>query len=183
MKLATFALSVLIPVNAFALYCPGNDTLLTPDMSIQEVITICGKPASTNTYTRTFSISETWTYQKSNPRYNIKVTMLFNHGRVDKINVTHTPKPETCSGDTHSCHPVTSEKSSYNGCKQLILTGDTARFVRRICGEPDVIDTHESLSSEYTELLYPGHEPDMLLFKNGKLIRMYTDLRHPVKED
>lgn len=172
MKRLLPALALILPLKAFAFYCPTNNEILLLHASTANVIKTCGEPTHRKSFERTFVLESKWIYDKEENGSKVTAILHFIGERAEDITLERTPNFPECQAD-NSCETEKSTATSYSGCTQLVITGNTKRYVRNACGEPNVINIMKEERNEYTEFVYTGTNDslNLLFFKNDQLIQ------------
>ncbi|VVC75514.1 hypothetical protein AQUSIP_08040 [Aquicella siphonis] len=190
MRLCFATVLFIVSMNAFAIFCPSNFSQVRPGDTIDQVLELCGKPDSQNSYNKTASLSEEWSYyvkSDANDKTTSKMTVVFSSDKVININVVvpraleqgliaapngkHAPVVGVIINDGQTPQNVASTRV----CGSLISIGDSVQQVESACGKPAAVRQNQPPGAPadatiITELKYGGTTPATLLFENGILI-------------
>lgn len=150
-----FIFFLLLPLPAWALFCPNGFTLISPGDTVEQVTKACGTPDKKKNETSKANLPQEWSYYvKSNPSdpTTVKMTIAFNQNRVINMAINGVSLTTTTI------------------CGPSIQVGSTQNEIERACGKPVFIQQSPSASdSKPTEIDTLTYGSVNLIFENGKL--------------
>lgn len=182
----TFFISLFIPLNVLAMFCPTNFNSIDLGNSIAQVQQFCGQADSSRQYQMSSMTSQEWTYYikpKFGDTRHTKMRILFKNDKVINVNTTtHDAVGVGCSpviqlGTTQKivrCSKSFDQEYNVSAttlCGPFIQLGDSTQTVASACGQPDLVSQPPSsaLPIDVVEMRYDTHPPVTLVFENGLL--------------
>ncbi|RDI48072.1 DUF2845 domain-containing protein [Aquicella lusitana] len=174
---------LLISASLHALPCPNGRGILYKGDTVSEVLKQCGEPLEKRTTTRTIYTAEQWVYYRGHvfDRGFSQLIVSFKNDRVVSIYINDRYWLPVCRqayiqlGNRLSTLQTSCGNWAYytvntNLCGGIFGIGDSTQRVAAVCGLPAERSPLETYTVEVTEFTYSGHDPQVIVFQDGRLI-------------
>lgn len=174
MRKLLLLLTLTMPAACFAntFSCPGNGNFIEKGEALSKVISICGSPVSSRSYTKTISKTEEMTFYKPQASgRNEKITLMFINERLANISVYNSDlycNPAVMPYGTQ-CPSVSINVQTTGECGYLLNVGSSKNSALQICGQPAEQKVLSSTLKNVTELKYNGAGQNTLVLEDGIL--------------
>lgn len=192
MKTRLIAISLfLIPMESFAIFCPGSFNNIDFGNTTQQVVNQCGAPATAVTYTQQQNVPQQWDYYvQQNPLNPIttKMSIVFNDNKAINITITQaaTSNNVLCQQLLQSasnqqaieaaCDQSVQKTESVQTttvCGSIISLGNSPDTIQAACGKPVFVTQSQPQNpappTQIIEYKYNSPPPNVLIFENGIL--------------
>jgi hypothetical protein len=184
--------TLLLSVNAFAMFCPKDLKLINVGDSIEDVKKQCGAPDSETNYPKTVLVPQEWDYFKKalpTDTVNSKIAVNIKDNQIINITLTTSSRKKllcaeaiaTNNQDAIQANCINTAEEQINVsdttiCGKIIQVGDSTDDLQAACGKPDFIN-HSELNDKteatiMTDLKYLTPTGAVtLVFEAGKLVQ------------
>jgi hypothetical protein len=157
LRLMLKSLFLLLPITTFAFNCPTVNNTIEPGSSYEQVVIYCGQPSGLNAFTKSNIDAEEWFYFKTLENHEkVKLTLLFNYGELQNINLASNPKNcgTLVDGEPAPCPLAEQNVSDTDICGKMIQPGQNTQLVKAICGAPAGQHALKTRAVPVMELMY-----------------------------